>query len=166
MQNLALKTLKEKLIYYPDLGIFIWKVSSRRTKAGSRAGNATKQGYRQIMINNKNYLEHRLAWFYINESFPNGDIDHRNLNKADNRIENLRVVNDSLNKQNTPKYKNNLSGYKGVVASGKKWISQITVDYKHHYLGTFETKELAYEAYCNKAKEIHKINLVNQNSVI
>ena len=38
------------------------------------------------------------------------------------------------------------SGYIGVRAVGKRWEAQITYGGKHHYLGTFETKEQAAHA--------------------
>lgn len=42
------------------------------------------------------------------------EVDHRNRNKTDNRLENLRTVTRSENMKNTSRYKNNKTGAKGV----------------------------------------------------
>ena len=74
--------------------------------------------------------------------------DHINRNRLDNRKENLRVVSHETNTRNTGLSKNSTTGYKGVTVSRnrKKFIAQITVNYKNIYLGRFDTAEEAYEA--------------------
>ena len=47
-------------------------------------------------------------------------IDHRNHNKLDNRLENLRVCNPSQNQMNRKAQKNSTSGFKGVC-SRQQW---------------------------------------------
>lgn len=77
----------------------------------------------------------------------NQHIDHINRDKLDNRKINLRICMPWQNAHNIPKKKNNTSGYKGVFRNGEKWISKIMVRGNRIYLGTFDTKEKAYEAY-------------------
>lgn len=50
----------------------------------------------------------------------------------------------------------NTSGYRGVVfdKSNKKWRAQLKHNYKNHYLGSFDTPELAYEARLKAEQEI------------
>ena len=121
-----------------------------------------KDGYILNFINGKLYREHRLIWLYVNGEMPKGILDHINRVKSDNRIENLRVVNHSENKQNTTKQINNKSGFKGVWLhkNTKKWCSSIQANKKNYHLGSFLTKEEAYEAYKNAAKKLHKTNAV------
>jgi hypothetical protein len=48
-------------------------------------------------------MAHRLVWFVTYGKFPNGDIDHLNGDRSDNRIENLRDVTRRANLQNVIK---------------------------------------------------------------
>lgn len=88
---------------------------------------------------------------------PNERVDHINLDKLDNRRENLRLATQSQNCMNKRRQSNNTSGYKGVAfhKSSGKWEARINVNGKRLYLGVFDTPELAYEEYCNAAKEYH-----------
>jgi AP2 domain. len=77
------------------------------------------------------------------------DVDHRNQNGLDNRVENLRVGTRSQNMSNTKKYSTNTSGYKGVMWSKRqsKWIAQIKYHGKLFHLGVFDNKIDAARAY-------------------
>ena len=120
-----------------------------------------RDGYVLNFINGKLYREHRLIWLFVYGEMPNGILDHINRIKSDNRIENLRIVTHSENRQNIDKQSNNKSGLKGVWLhkNTNKWCSSIQVNKKNHHLGSFLTKEEAYEAYKNAAKTLHKINV-------
>jgi len=48
----------------------------------------------------KRYYAHRLAWLYVYGVWPDGDTDHINRNKHDNRIANLRSCSRSENMLN------------------------------------------------------------------
>ena len=152
--------LKELLNYNPDTGIFTWKVSRGGVKKDAQAG-AKSQGYRNIMIDNISYQAHRLAWLYVYGKWPEKDLDHINLERDDNKIVNLREVDDSENKQNQRMYSNNTSGYKGVCwcKNRKKWVASITKNYKTQILGSFEDPLEASKAYIEGAKKYHKYNL-------
>ena len=89
---------------------------------------------------------------------PKGmDTDHIDHDGLDNRKENLRICTHTENLMNTGKYKNNVSGYKGVSwdNSRSKWKSQIKFNKKIIILGRFTDKEEAYKAYCEAAKKYH-----------
>lgn len=47
-----------------------------------------------------NIKAHQLAWALHYGKWPVGIIDHINRNKSDNRIENLRIVNENVNAAN------------------------------------------------------------------
>ena len=151
--------------YDPDIGIFIRKVkTTAKTKIGDVVGYDNKNGYKKISIDNKLYFSHRLAWLYVYGVWPEKGLDHINRNRSDNRLCNLRLANQSENTQNTAIRKNNTSGYKGVTfcKNTNKWISQIMINYKHIYIGKYETPEIAYEQYINMAKKLHTHNSVVQ----
>jgi hypothetical protein len=77
------------------------------------------------------------------------DTDHMNMNKLDNRRENLRICNRSENIRNTGLRSTNSSGYKGVTLhkARNKWRARIRVNGKKKSLGYFATKEEAAKAY-------------------
>jgi len=151
--------LKSVLRYDPETGEFTWiaKVSNlSRAKIGSRAGSDRAGPYRILKIDKKNYLEHRMVWLYVFGIFPQGDIDHKNLNKKDNRLSNLRLASDSQNRQNTGISKRNTSGVKGVTwcVQKRRWRAMIKLhdDKWQTHLGYFKNKDDAKAAYDNAAK--------------
>lgn len=88
--------------------------------------------------------------------YPEGDVDHRNLNKRDNRWKNLRSAGRDQNMFNVGLTARNTTGFKGVSASRNRFIAQIKIGQKQTYLGTFDTPEQAHEAYKTAALQHHK----------
>jgi len=76
-------------------------------------------------------------------------IDHKDMNKLNNRRKNLRCCTQSLNGANADAPKNNKSGYKGVYwhKNAKKWAASIRVRYRTNHLGVFENRKDAATAY-------------------
>ena len=96
------------------------------------------------------YKAHNADWDYTDTS-NNNIIDHINNNSLDNRIENLRILTAQQNQFNTKA--------KGYCWSNKnkKWRAQIMINYKNKFLGHFETKEEAHQAYLNAKELYHKL---------
>lgn len=82
--------------------------------------------------------------------------DHINGNTLDNRKCNLRNCSHAENIRNQNLHRDNRSGYRGVSRHKNKWRAQIVVNYRHINIGSFETKEKAYEAYKKEAKKYFK----------
>lgn len=80
--------------------------------------------------------------------FPSETVDHINRNKIDNREDNLRVCGQQKNCSNSPKKKNNSSGYMGVSfdKSMRGWEAYIHPNRKKIHLGYFSDKESAAKA--------------------
>ena len=118
--------------------------------------------YIQISINKKSYYLHRVIYKYFNEDWDITDssrdnqIDHIDINPTNNKIENLRVVNHSMNMRNKNKFKNSSSKYKGVswYKITNKWLSQIRINGKIKHLGYFDNEGEAYECYKKKYDEL------------
>jgi hypothetical protein len=57
------------------------------------------------------------------------------------------------------------SGFYGVSAAGKRWQAAIRYDSKHHYLGSFATKQEAALAYDKEAKQCGEDKPLNYESI-
>lgn len=119
-------------------------------------------GYLIYWIDKKTYPIHRLGWFYVHKTWPDY-IDHANMNKADNRLSNLRACDADQNKGNLTRYKNNTTGFKGVFLdrrSGRYFASinnqsaraMAAGEPQRLYLGLYDTPEEAQAAYLKAAK--------------
>lgn len=144
---LTVESVRSALDYDPETGVFRWRVSRQRVRKGKAAGFTTPQGYVRICLGGKVYSAHRLAWFYVYGVWPDGEMDHINRDKADNRIANLRPATKAQNMANS--VTRGKSGRRGVARTrnGKRWKAQITVDGRTRHLGTFDDREDAVFAY-------------------
>lgn len=152
-----IRRLKEALLYKPETGKWRWIINISHCRVGSRAGHRRKRGYNIIRIDGKDYLSHRLAWFYMTGRWPKEQIDHINGDPSDNRWDNLREATGFQNHANSRKPITNTSGLKGVSWSkeSKKWQAQIKSHCKSTHLGFFDSKEEAHAAYVTAAKVQH-----------
>lgn len=141
------------LDYDPETGRFKWLVRCGRQQAGTNAGTVSGR-YSYIRINGKPKLAHRVAFAWVHERWPECQIDHINGDKRDNRIANLREATSRQNMANSKRRSDNTSGFKGVrkARSPGKWWAYIYVDGKGTYLGTYDSPELAHQAYMKAAK--------------
>lgn len=163
MSLLTQRRLKELLSYNPDTGVFIRLVATSNVKAGSVAGSTDSYGYRQIRIDGRLTLAHRLAWLYVHDAWPVGEIDHKNGIRDDNRISNLRDVSHVVNMQNSRKPRsNNTSGFPCVTLDKRRgrWQSVIRVEGRLHSLGYYETPEFAYGAHLAAKRKRHEGNTI------
>ncbi len=150
--------------YDPLTGIFT-ALTSRRggCRIGSVVGSPHVAGYLTVMVEGKNYLLHRLAWFYTYGVWPLNDTDHRDGVRSNNRLKNLREATRVENCQNTL-WNPGKSGYLGASKVGHRWRVQIKSGNKKHHIGYFDTPELANEAYLAAKAELHTFQPVPRNS--
>jgi hypothetical protein len=154
--NIPHNELLSFLKYNKTTGMFHWRKNSRHKWRGMRAGSVDFNGYVVIRFNRKLYKGHRLAWFYVTGAMPSEDVEHKNLKKHDNRWRNLRLADDFLNQANTPRRKDNTSGFKSVTRRGTdgKWRVRIQSRGKRIHLGDFDDPKEAHAAYKKHAKVI------------
>ena len=154
--------LKKQLHYEPITGVFTRVKNNGRWKAGTIAGcKAHHSGYVQISIGHTLYRAHRLAWVYMYGSIPEGlTVDHENGIRSDNRLDNLRLANQSEQNQNMGLPSTNTSGHLNVYwrERYKKWEVQIQIDGKALSKGLYADKEEAIEVAKKAKQEHHKFN--------
>jgi hypothetical protein len=156
MSDLSTERLREILAYDSETGVFTWRTKiCHRTVVGRRAGYNISNGYREIGIFGVSYKEHRLAWLWMTGKWPQGDVDHRNGSRSDNRWSNLREATRSQNVANS-KRGCGRSAPKGATFNKQRgrWVAQICCNNRKHYLGHFDTAEEAGEAYAVAAREL------------
>lgn len=158
-----LMTVAKALLRYEEAeGRFYWLERPRwlfksdrafrwwnKSYAGKMAGcKSSVSGYRSISILGITHIyEHRLVWFMHHGECPE-ITDHIDGVRDNNRIGNLRSVNDRDNQRNKAKNRNNTSGVSGVYQNKKtgNWYAHIWENNKPKSLGTFKTFELAVDA--------------------
>lgn len=128
--------------YKKDSGELIWiKKSSlfSNVPVGSAAGYKMSDGYLSVKINGRLYLHHRIIWLWMYGYFPEGDIDHIDRDRSNNRLNNLREVSRQCNIRNSKVGKLNNTGVKGVRWFGRdnKWRAYIKVNNVSIWLGDF-----------------------------
>lgn len=148
-QALTAEVLRTHLHYDSETGLFTRLRPASTAAAGEVAGYENDQGYIVIAVCGAQHHAHRLAWLYMTSEWPSHQVDHRNLDKGDNRWANLRLATPSQNGQNAPAKSNNTSSCKGVswYAAGRKWRARIVIDKREISLGYFDDFEAAKAAY-------------------
>lgn len=157
--TLTQERLIEVLNYDPSTGLFarrFAKTNKVKSMVGVwQAGSLTNTGYRSIRVDGVPYQAHRLAWLYMTGEWPDGQIDHKNGVRSDNRFDNLRDVTVAENQLNLSKTnQNSVSGIRGAHwnRSRGKFQSQLEIGGKRIYIGLFDTAEEASSAYYEARK--------------
>ena len=152
-------TLNGRLLKYEENGdiyisynIGIYKINPKWKKLSSYNNNC---GYKVINIGGKKYLLHRIIsmlFLGLNIDDTKQHIDHIDVNRQNNNLENLRIVTQQQNNWNRTKAK----GYCFNKIANKFQV-RIMKDGKAIYLGLFETEEEARQAYLNAKQKYHLI---------
>jgi hypothetical protein len=99
--------------------------------------------------NHTNLAHHHYAWFMTYGNVDFIELDHKNRNKKDNRISNLRILNRSEQQHNRE-----AKGYYFYKRIGK-YMSRIQVHNKTIFLGYYDTEEEASKSYLDAKKIYH-----------
>jgi hypothetical protein len=153
--NLTAEEARRLFLYDETTGLIYWLVSpSPKVLVGEVAGSLSDKGYVVVCYRGRRHLGHRLAWLIKYGAWPNSDLDHKNLDRADNAIANLRLAGKKGNAANVRAHKDNKNGLKGVSyhARSKRFRAVICVHGKARHIGLFDTAEAAHLAYCEAAQ--------------
>lgn len=148
-----IEVLNDMLDYSTETGYLFWKCDrTGGVKSGHKAGSKNSRGYINVGVNGKIYAAHRIIWKMYYGYEPE-EIDHINGVRTDNRISNLRVCTRSQNIVN--RGPSGSSGIKGVHNVRGRWIAQISIRGKSTYIGTFDCKHEAGEAFKRESEKIN-----------
>lgn len=148
----------ETISYNPVDGTFRWSVARPGCRIGAKAGSISIYGYIVIRLGRQSVRAHRLAWFLSYGAWPDGEIDHINSDKTDNRPENLRVVDRAGNSQNRRKaHRDSAHGFLGASWNRQhgRWQAKIMANGRRHHLGYFDTPEAAHAAHVSAKQHLH-----------
>lgn len=158
---LTRERLLQVLDYDPATGAFVWKARPDKKpwtgkNAGKIAGSPHNGGYTAIAIDRKKYLAHRLAWLAVYGEWPDKFIDHRNLDKKDNRIGNLRLANFGESSANASIRSDNTSGHRGISFNKqrRRWDAYVHIDGVKWQFGSFKEKQLAIKEHARVAQQM------------
>lgn len=125
-----IKWNEEYKVYVSDDG-HVWNKSGKELlfediRGYKRLSRHFKRGSKHIFV-------HRLVWETFNGPIPDGYvIDHRNRDRADNNLDNVRVVTPSENQYNRGGYYRSEFGQKFISHYGK-YSKEDTKLYKKEY---------------------------------
>lgn len=156
----SLETLIKYLSYDPETGVLSWNEGltyAKQRPAGKAAGTMSKGGYLMTSIERKMYANNRIAWKMHYGEDPVGVVDHRDGDKTNNRISNLRDASQGMNACNATRRSDNTTGYKGVVYS--KWRGCFLVNLKVNGVKVkspdFKTPEAANDYVVSMREKLH-----------
>ena len=147
------KAVIELLKYNPETGEFLWnKTMNAKARKGQISGSVDKQGYRRIQICGTKWAAHRLAWLIVYKEDPGElTIDHKDRNKDNNKITNLRKATQA--KQN--KNKSTCKGYSITGTKTVRYQARIKTNGVSRNLGCYDTPEEARAVYLAAKIEEH-----------
>lgn len=145
--------LRQRLRYDPESGNLFWcecttmPANWNARHAGKRAGTV-RRGYIAICLDKAFYRAHHLVWAMVHGYWPSNQIDHIDHDRANNRIENLRLTTARQNSQNRRLPADNITGAFGVYKDRRpnKWVASITIQRRTKHLGYFNNLEDAVAA--------------------
>ena len=163
-RELTIERLRQLLRYDPATGVLVWLVKRRGlVEAGAIAGCLDK-GYVRIQVDGRLWFAHVLAFALAHGRWPDGEVDHRNNVRNDNRLLNLRDATAQVNRQNLKaacghnKHSRLLGVHHAADHPRTPWRAAIVVDGRRKHLGYFTDPQLAHEAYIAAKRIYHEGN--------
>jgi len=150
---LSQQKLHSLVLYHPTSGDFT-------QTDGGYLEHKLHHGYVIVLIPGVGrFSAHRLAFLFMEGSWPEYAVDHIDGIKTNNKWSNLRRATKQQNEQNIKKpYKNNSTGVLGVSFCGKnqsKFEARISFNGAKVHIGVFDSKEEAHKAYIKVKRELH-----------
>ena len=157
--------LQAALSYDPCTGVITWKYRDwvRKTDntrlAGKPAGTVCSGGYFQIHTKVDGVFHimrcHRVAWLLMTGDWPESEIDHKDRDPKNNQWKNLRLATRSQNESNKPGSGRDEEKGCYFVKKTNKWRVYIKVNRRQIYIGTFDSREKARDAFRFSSEKHH-----------
>lgn len=154
-RRITWKRLNEAMEIDVEAGTCRWRRPGNlaRVGVGELAGSVTVKGRHLISVDGRRYYRSVLIWFFARRRWPKKMVDHRDGDKLNDGIGNLREASASQNQQNNRRRKG-VSGVKGVSIKRGRFVARITLDQKTKHLGYFQSKDEAAAAYAAAATKM------------
>ena len=158
----TIERLRAALAYEPDTGLLRWRIPRRcRVTGGGRgatvgdiAGSPTRNGGWRVKLDGCEMPAAVAAFAIVEGRWPEGDVDHEDRDRMNNRWKNLRESTRSQNIANAGAFPHS-SRYKGVSFDKQtgRWRARIKVKGTLIALGRYSSEEEAHAAYVKAAQE-------------
>lgn len=112
----------------------------------------TSNGYAARTVHRDGKTTTVLMHRFLLGAQPGQTVDHIDGNRLNNTRANLRLVTPIQNQQNRKITTRSRSGFKGVTASGSRWLARIHVDGRQIHLGYHDTAQQAALTYDHAAR--------------
>lgn len=141
---ITIRELRRRFTYHKG-GFLIRKIRTcPRTYIGQKVFGFPSSGkknqetsYLVIAVGSRYMPIHAAIFAIVKGRWPKNILDHRDRNRFNNRIGNLREASYSQNRINTALNLKNKSGYRGVHWAKGKWVVTLSTCNKRQYLGRF-----------------------------
>jgi hypothetical protein len=152
--------VRQLFAYDPFTGLFTWRIPMKRQrmKIGAKAGCKSSDGGWRLKVDGEEFPAGVIAFLYMIGRLPEGDVDHEDRDRSNNRWANLReTVERMFNCANRGNFEHS-APHKGVSYYPnrnlrKRYRARIRVHGKLIDLGWFETSELGHLAYMDAARK-------------
>lgn len=179
--KIMIKEMFEEHLYYDETSksCLRWKTdrvsgnNKIERKANSEAGSLSKSvGYYQVRVQGKIYLAHRIIALLYDLEVNNKVVDHKDRNRLNNKISNLRVVSEKENSQNLSQQKlssRNTSGVQGVSFNSKgywfaSWMQEGKQKIKIFPIKNYPSPEQSFNAAVEYRQQMVKLHYANRRS--
>lgn len=158
-EDLTIEMLEKVLKYDALTGHLTWlsKSCNKRIVIGSRAGSLHKaSGYRHITVFGTTYGEHIICYFMHHRKWPEGQVDHDDHVRDNNRANNLKDVTFLANMRNRKAVEKTITGHQGVwyCKRRQRYVAEITMNRKKVWQRTFTSASEAATVRAEKLIEL------------
>lgn len=146
----SIDELRQVFSYDAEVGVLLRLKATRSDALGVVSLKTNKVSHECV-----NYTISRLVWALHHGYWPDKLIDHRDGNKQNIRIKNLREATFQQNMYNRVGYGQYPKGvvFKQDARRSKPWSARIRIDGRKIALGSFATMEEAAEVYRQAAEK-------------